>query len=68
MKERLLMPDGMLAELTGGGDVRVKLPRAVLKESEPGPNQSLILVLTRQHATTLRDILNERLGVPDEAH
>lgn len=60
------MPDGMLAEMTSGGHVRVKLPRAVLKESETGPNQSLVLVLTRQQATTLRDILNERLGVTDE--
>ncbi|MEO8225202.1 MAG: hypothetical protein ABI661_10385 [Gammaproteobacteria bacterium] len=62
------MPDGMLAEMTSGGDVRVKLPRAVLKESETGPNQSLILVLSRQHAATLRDILNERLGMTDEVH
>lgn len=61
------MPDGMLAEMTSGGDVRVKLPRTLLKESETGPKQSLVLVLTRAQATTLRDILNERLGVPDKA-
>ena len=56
------MPDGMFAEMTGGGDVRVRLSRQVLKEAEQGSNQSVILVLSRQHATALRDILNDRLG------
>jgi len=56
------MPDGMFAELTAGGEVRITLPPNVLSKAEKGVNGGLVLELSRQSATALRDKLTAKLG------
>ena len=56
------MPDGMFAELTAGGEVRITLPPNVLSKAEKGANGGLVLEMSRPSATALRDKLTVKLG------
>jgi hypothetical protein len=62
MSKEKAMPDGMFAELTADGEVRITLPPSVLRKAEKGANGGLVLELTQQSATALRDKLTARLG------
>ena len=56
------MPDGMFAELTAGGEIRITLPPNVLSRAEKAAHGGLVMELSRQSATALRDKLTAQLS------
>jgi|GEM_PF-5127666 len=56
------MGDGMFAERTSDGGIRITLPRSVLKQAEEGPRGSLILDISEESAVLLRNVLNQELS------